>query len=120
VKTVSLANKRRYMLPPIHVPEAGLVSVITGVNVRDKRTGAVGRQKLQRNLPRAYTLTARGTPGDRVDGLPEGAAHSSEVLTARSRGDIDIIIADNAPAGEPPPAPPTATSNETPAGAAKE
>lgn len=92
------------MLPPIHVPELGLVDHHIGTNERDGKTGAVGRRKLIQRLPRAVTLCARGTPGDRIDGLPLEAQNAPDVVAAKARGDIEVLFADP-PEEKPAPAP---------------
>jgi hypothetical protein len=93
MKTVSLENLRRRMLPPIHVPELGLQEHVVGTRLRDPKSGASGFKKVTRRLPPSVTLAAKGTPGSRVDGLPEAVAASPEVLAAKARGDIRILVA---------------------------
>lgn len=92
MQTVSLVNRKQAMLPPIHVPELGLVEHVVGTNERDGKTGAVGRRKKRLHLPQSITLCARGTEGDRVDGLPLSVASSPEVVAAKARGDIDVKV----------------------------
>ena len=101
MKTISIANLRRTMLPPMHVPELGLLEHRIGTNERDKRTGVVGRRKLVRQLPQTITLCAKGTPGDRVDRLPEGAARAVDVVAALRRGDIRLTVVEHAAEAQP-------------------
>ena len=98
--TCTLTNRRKVMLPPIHVPELGTVPMVLNTIDRNRHTGDVGRRKITRHTVQAVTLCAAGTPGSVLSGLPEGTASSPEVLAAKARGDILVTIVSD-PAAEP-------------------
>lgn len=114
MRTVTLVNRRKAMLPPLTIPELGLTEHVVGTNERNAKTGAVGRRKVTQRLPQTVTLCAKGTPGDTAGPFPEAVATSPAVLAAKARGDISVNVVEVKPPTAPAPAKP-----ETPKPTAK-
>lgn len=86
----------------------GCTRQLVGVTDLDPKTGDKTVRALKRRLADSITLTAAGSEGDTLEGLPNGVAFVPEIKAAAARKEITIKrVDDDAPvvAGAKPAAP---------------
>lgn len=64
----------------------------TGIQAHDPRTGEKTVRAFNRRLPGSITLTAKGSDGDTVAGLPDGVARLPTVQLLKGRGELAIEL----------------------------
>jgi hypothetical protein len=97
----------------LHLPELGRHKHVVVTNDRT-RDGEIGARRVEKLLPETITLCARGTPGDTRGGLPDTIERSPEVVAAKAKGLLEVILS------APPAAAAVPTPEPAPARAAQE
>lgn len=69
---------------------AGSERIRVGTAPREQK-GARGLRVVTKRAPKVLTLTAAGTPGDALKGLPDAYRKAPSIVAAESRGEIRFI-----------------------------